>query len=84
MSVVQETGDLAATTEGQADQVLEAVAESMSDAVDQVNALPGDDRDLLDVYDDSGDAAGDRSIEMIGSERRRPAYRQLFANLRRK
>jgi type II secretory pathway predicted ATPase ExeA len=66
------------------DTLRHAVAESMNDAVDMVNAMPGDDRDLLEIYEDRSIAAEQQNLAMADHPPRRREYRQLFANLRRR
>ncbi len=66
------------------DPVRASVADSMSDAIDAMNMLPGDDRDLLEIQDDSDDEFRQRTVAMVEPGTPRRAYRQLFANLRRR
>ncbi len=69
---------------GSATPVRQAVAASMSDAAGGEVKLPGDDRDLLDIYDDLHEQREAQTLAMLGQPPRRRAYRQLFANLRRR
>lgn len=81
----QEPEDLAheSLTAVQPDQIRESIAETMSDAADSVNSLPGDDRDLLEIHDDlNAKSAASVTSRETGPPQRR-AYRQLFAYLRR-
>ena len=46
------------------------------------DALPGDDRDLLEIIDDSPAGSEDYALAIAAYRPRRREYRQLFASLR--
>ena len=46
------------------------------------HALPGDDRDLLEIIDDTPAAPADYALAIAAYRPRRREYRQLFASLR--
>ncbi len=76
----RDPAELAAALQG---EIRESMAECMSRAADSMSLLPGDDRDLLEVHDDA-DSPTPRYDNEDEKPLRRRAYRQLFANLRRK
>jgi hypothetical protein len=67
----------------QPDQIRESIAESMCDAADSMNSLPGDDRDLLDIRDTPGEMSVGHVMSFEERAPRRRDYRQLFGCLRR-
>ncbi len=62
-----------------ADEVL-ATPLSRGDAPE--NALPGDDRDLLEIIEDTPELPEDYALAIAAYRPRRREYRQLFASLR--
>jgi len=46
------------------------------------DAPPGDDRDLLEIVDDSPELPEEYALAIAAYRPRRRAYRQLFASLR--
>ncbi len=55
---------------------------AMQNTVENLDPLPGDDRDLLEIQDEMDDADRGGAIAMSQQPPRRREYRQLFANLR--
>lgn len=61
-----------------------AGSDAEADGIDSRGSLPGDDRDLLEVSDDTVDPSREYTLTFGDQPPRRRAYRQLFANLRRR
>ncbi len=82
-----EAGRRAAPLGPVAPPVLEGVKNAnlsaMQNTVENLDPLPGDDRDLLEIQDEMDDANRGGAIAMSQQPPRRREYRQLFANLRR-